>query len=48
MRERHIYYPITKNGLADRFGEPPYPEQLPHGQPPDGRHDLGPQQFELA
>ena len=40
MRERDIYYPISPEGLADRFREPTDAEQLTYGQPPDRDHDL--------
>src|SRR5918998_413824 len=48
MRERDIYYPISPERLADRLREPADAEQLPYRQPPDGHHDLRPQELELA
>src|SRR3712207_186976 len=48
MRERDIYYPISPERLADRLREPADAEQLPYRQPPDGHHDLRPQEIELA
>src|SRR5215210_2042820 len=48
MRERDIYYPIPREGLADRLREPADAEQLLYGQPPDRDHNLRPQELELA
>src|SRR5919112_3935511 len=48
MRERDIYYPISPERLAYRLRESAEAEQLPYRQPPDGHHDLWPQELELA